>query len=108
MAKCKMQELEHISIDLLKLGNFVQIEEDDEVNLYVVIRRGQQVRFYPLGKDYIEYSIYSIKTPTIKNVFDGRNGDCLFHKIDKQQAQEDEDFEKFIGDYKEDENNGNN
>ena len=93
MAKCKMQELEYISIDLLKLGNFVQIEEDGENNLYVVIRRGQQVRFYPLGKDYIEYSIYSIKTPTIKNVFDERNGDCLYHKIDKQEQ---EDLEAFI------------
>ena len=102
MTKRKMQVVKDIPIECLKSGQLVRLEGGSEYNIYILIKRGNIVRFYPLNSECKEFNIRSLNFPIIKDVFDGGSGKCLYHKIDEAQEQENEDFEKFIGDVKED------
>ncbi len=78
MAK-KCEEHDSISTNSLKLGQFVQLQDDDKV--YVVIRKGQKIRLLPVDQcNYKEYHVFDLKQPDITRVYDGRNGDCVMIK----------------------------
>lgn len=77
MKKCEV--LDSISVNSLKLGQFVQLQDDDKI--YVVIRKRQIIRFLPVDqRNYKECNIYDLKQPDITRVYNGKNGDCIMIK----------------------------
>lgn len=57
----------------------IQLQDDDKI--YVVIRKGQTIRFLPVDQcNYKECNIYDLKQPDITRVYNGKTGDCIMIK----------------------------
>lgn len=78
----KTQYVSHIDFSSIKKGDIIQVEGHDKT--YVVIQHGQTYHLIPIninGKDVVKINMYDIYKPTIKVIFDGKNGDAKFIKI---------------------------
>ena len=70
-----MEVVESISFSDIKLGQFIQIENDDKT--YVVVQHGQMYHLMPVALDkQVVVGFYDVKKPRILKLFD-KNGNCI-------------------------------
>ena len=78
----KAQIVSEIHYSDIKKGDIIQVEGHDKT--YVVIQHGQTYHLIPINincNDVIKINMYDIYKPTIKVIFDGKNGDAKFIKM---------------------------
>ena len=83
-----MERLKNIPYDNIKKGDVVKLENSDL--FYVVFQHGQCYHLIPIcmnDPDKIVVNIYDIHKPTIKGIYDGKNGNCKFIKEDEENEE---------------------